>query len=380
LYGKYRHGIASDLEKTVTAMNMIDEMRARWTRPFLVAGLGFLLGTTAFADAPSAGNAPSTQTAQLAQALKMRLAADEAQAAQLENKIASAQDRTGAVQVADLFGESDKDKQARLQHEQAQDSSIASLNERVSDLENTLRQLTGQMEQLDHRVSEFDAKIARMQKDFDYKLCTLSAQQLSAAGGADDQNALPCNGAPVQSNLGGAPAQLGPPPASNGPAHLAPPPGVLGTLPPGAPLPQPTGPQDGPPLQTASIDTRPQFDAALNLLAKAQYDEARAAFRAFADAHPKDDLTPQAVYWVGDIAYVQKDYPNAARAFAEELKKFPSSPRAPESMLRLGQSLLAMNQKKEGCTALAALPKSYPTASKTIEAQAFGARKAADCR
>jgi tol-pal system protein YbgF len=349
----------------VTAMSM--NGGAQWTRPLLVASLGFLLVTTAFADAPPPGVTPSAETARLAQALKARLAADEAQAAQLESKIAAAQERTGGMQVADLFGESDKDKQARLQREQAQDSGIANLNERVSDLENTLRQLTGQMEQLDHRVSEFDAKIARMQKDFDYKLCTLSAQQL-AAGGTDDQNALPCNGTPVQSNLGGAPV------------HLAPPPGVLGTLPPGTPLPQATGSQQGPAMQTASIDTRPQFDAALNLLAKAQYDEARAAFRAFADAHPKDDLTQQAVYWVGDIAYVEKDYPGAARAFAEELKRFSSSPRAPESMLRLGQSLLAMNQKKEGCTALAALPKSYPTASKTIEAQAVAARKTADCR
>jgi len=365
----------------VTAMDMVGNRHARWARPLFVASLGFLLATTAFADAPPAGNTTSAQTAELAQALKTRLAADEAQAALLESKIASAQDRTGTLQVADLFGESDKDRQERLQHEQAQDSSIASLNERVGDLENTLRQLTGQMEQLDHRVSEFDAKIARMQKDFDYKLCTLSAQQLSAAGGADDQNALPCNGTPAQSNpsASAAPAQMGPPPPSNTPIHLAPPPGVLGTLPTGAPLPQTTAPQDGPPLQTASIDTHPQFDAALNLLAKAQYDEARAAFRAFADAHPKDDLTPQAVYWVGDIAYVQKDYQNAAHAFAEEIKRFPSSPRAPESMLRLGQSLLAMNQKKEGCTFLAALPKTYPAASKTVQAQALGARKAADC-
>ena len=154
---------------------------------------------------------------------------------------------------------------------------------------------------------------------------------------------------------------------------------MLGTLPSGSPLPQAGALQDGPPVQTASIDTRPQFDAALNLLAKAQYDEARAAFRAFADTHPKDDLTPQAVYWVGDIAYVQKDYQTAAHTFAEEIKRFGSSPRAPESMLRLGQSLIAMNQKKEGCTFLAALPKTYPAASKTIEAQALGARKAADC-
>jgi len=364
----------------VTVMSRTGEMRARWARPLLVGGFAFLLGTAAFADAPPSGDTPAARSAQTVQALSARLAADEAQAAQLEDRIASAQNPAESMRVADIFGESDEEKAARLQREQAQDSSIASLNQRVSDLEDTLRQLTGQMEQLDHRVGEFDAKIARMQKDFDYKLCALSAQQLSAGTGSDDQNALPCNGMPAQTSPGAtAPAGPGASPASNGPIHLAPPPGVLGTLPPGASLPQSNGPQDSPPLQTASIDTHPQFDAALTLLAKAQYDEARAAFRSFADAHPKDDLTPQAIYWVGDIAYVQKDYQNAAHAFAEEIKKFPSSPRAPESMLRLGQSLLAMNQKKEGCTFLAALPKTYPTASKTIQAQALGARKTAEC-
>jgi tol-pal system protein YbgF len=116
------------------------------------------------------------------------------------------------------------------------------------------------------------------------------------------------------------------------------------------------------------------------MLAKAQYDEARAAFRGFADTYPRDDLAPQAVYWVGDIAYVQKDYAGAARAFAEELKKYPASPRAPESMLKLGQSLIAMNQKREGCTALGALASRYPAASKSVADQAFSARKAAGCR
>jgi tol-pal system protein YbgF len=117
----------------------------------------------------------------------------------------------------------------------------------------------------------------------------------------------------------------------------------------------------------------------MDLLAKAQYDDARSGFRAFADANPKDALAPQAVYWVGDIAFVQKDYPNAARAFAEELKKYPASTRGAESMLKLGQSLLAMNQKQEGCTALAALPSKYPNASATVKGQAAASRKAAGC-
>ncbi len=94
---------------------------------------------------------------------------------------------------------------------------------------------------------------------------------------------------------------------------------------------------------------------------------------------PRTDLASQAIYWVADIAYVQKDYDSATRAFAEVIKKYPTSVRAPDSMLKLGQALLASGQKKEGCTALAALPDKYPKAAKAVLSQGADARKA-NCR
>jgi tol-pal system protein YbgF len=288
------------------------------------------------------------------------------------------------VRVAGLFGESDEEKEARLQHEQNQDDATNKLNEKVRDLEDTVRSLTGTNEELSHRIAELSDKIDRQQKDFEYRLCALAAQQLGASTGQGDSNAVPCPGA-------GATSFNGPPPASSLPPlgnqssqggnggnggngeiaqHLAPPPGVLGTLPVGA---------DRAAAPAANSDTRAQFSNAMNLLAKARYDEASAAFRNFADTYPKDDLASQAVYWVGDIAYVQKDYANAARSFAEVIKKYPTSLRAPDSMLKLGQSLIAAGQKKEGCTALAALPDKYPKAAKAVLSQGADARKAV-CR
>jgi tol-pal system protein YbgF len=310
----------------------------------------------------------------------MRVSVAESEADRLSEQISAMSARPHETKVADLFGESDEEKAARLQHEQAQDSSIATLNQRVGDLEQTLRGLTGQVEQLDHRLSELSERLTRMQKDFDYKLCALSAQQLGASTDSGDESGLPCSAPGQQSGMvspsaGGIPPQA----ASREPIHLAPPPGVLGTLPHSdfGHLPEPSS---APPDELASIDTRPQFESALNMLAKAQYEEARAAFRGFADTYPRDDLAPQAIYWVGDIAFVQKDYAGAARAFAEEIKKYPASPRAPESLLKLGQSLIAMNQKKEGCTALGALASRYPSASKSVTDQALTARKTAGCR
>jgi tol-pal system protein YbgF len=293
-----------------------------------------------------------------------------------------AQAANGEIRVAQLFGESDEEKAARLQHEQNQDTEIANLNDRVGDLESSLRNLTGQVEELDHRLAEMKARMARMQKDYDYKLCTIAAQQLGASTDPDNPNALPCAGGGGQNSAPpSAPAasSISPPSApAAGPVHLAPPPGVLGTLPANQ-----SSAASPPPIQSAAlagIDTRTQFDGAMKLLSQAQYDEASAQFRTFADAHPQDALAPQAVYWIGDIAYVQKDYANAARAFAEEIKKYPTSERAPLSMLKLGQSLIAMNRKREGCTFLDALHAKYPAAEKTVEEQAHAARRAAGCR
>jgi tol-pal system protein YbgF len=324
------------------------------------------------------------------------LNADEMQTQVLSQHLATDRATIGDRRVAQIFGESDEEKAARIQHEQNQDGGIANLNNRVNDLENSLRSLTGQVEQLDHRISEMNSRMERMQKDYDYKLCGIAAQQMGATTDPNDPNALPCAGSAQQSaapqvqsvpqpqpQFTSAPANSIAPPSTpmpqagaNAPVHLAPPPGVLGTIPAGQPGAPPHGIETG---TLASIDTRAQFDGAMKLLSQAQYDEARAQFRTFADTHPQDQLAPQAVYWVGNIAYVQKDYANASRSFAEELKKYPTSPRAPESMLKLGQSLIAMNQKKEGCTFLGALPAKYPHAAKPVAAQALAARKAAGC-
>jgi tol-pal system protein YbgF len=270
---------------------------------------------------------------------------------------------------AGLFGESDEEIAAR-QHEKDQDAALADLTQRVHDLEQSLSRATGDNESLSHQVQVLNDKLERQRKDFEYRLCTIASQQLGAGQG-DDQGgaALPCSGG----SGGGASMSYNapsPPPANaaaqSNVVRLAPPPGVLGTLPAG---------NGGTPVAMANPATRGQFNAALDLLAKARYDDARAAFRSFADSNPGDELTPQAVYWIGDIAYVQKDYAGAAHTFVEQLKKYPTSTRAPDSMLKLGQSLIAMGQIKEGCSALGALASKYPAAPKPILGQAAAARK-----
>ncbi|HTW35004.1 MAG TPA: tol-pal system protein YbgF [Rhizomicrobium sp.] len=327
---------------------------------------------------PTLGNAADDATN--AQPTAAERAHMNALAQQLGDDDAQAQPE----RTADLFGPSDDEKAAAAaaaQREQNQDANIATLNQRAGDLEDQIRKLTGEIEVLNHRLDELDQRIDRMKKDFDYKLCMMSAQQLGSTPGQPD--AIPCGGAGASPQaMPPAQPQQGDAAPPTGVTHLAPPPGVLGTLSQqdaaAAPPPAQAPPQ--PAMQLAANDTHTQFEAAMNLLAKQQYDAASASLQTFVAANPKAPEAPDAYYWIGSVAYLQRDFPSAARAFAEVVKKYPTSPKGPESMLKLGQSFIAMNQKDEGCTALRALPQRYPTATRTVLAQAEAVRKAGGCR
>jgi tol-pal system protein YbgF len=301
---------------------------------------------------------------------------------------------TAPMAQAQLFGPSDDEKAHESDQDQqlsnltAQDQQLQGrlqvLEDKSRSLTETLAGATNANEELRHQIDLLNQKIDQQQKDFAYRLCMVSAQQLGAGG--DDQG-LNCAASGTASAatpppmsggmsagtllppLDGSQTAMAPPPmgsqAFGAPTPLARPPGVLGTLPGGA---APAAPARAP---------SGQFDTAMNLLSRAQYNEAKAGFRAYADANPDDtELSPQAIYWVGNIDYVQKDYAGAIAAFAEQIKKYPKSTRGPDSMLKLGQSLLAMGRTKEGCTTLGAIKSKFPDAPAATLTLATGTRKA----
>jgi tol-pal system protein YbgF len=309
---------------------------------------------------------------------------------------------------AQLFGPSDEEKAREAGQDsgihdlqgttQQQDVRIRGLEDKVRGLTDSLSAAIGANEELNHQIQQQNDKIDRMQKDFAYRLCTLSAQQLGAAdsmncaaAGTPSANVAPQSYSSMQQGM--RPGQALPPIGAvpnggtidatgdggapdNGAAVRGRPPGNLGTLPMGS------GPSSGPPAQLngslAPGGSSAQYDQAMNLMSRAQYDEAAAGFRAYADANPSDsDLAPQAIYWVANISFIRQDYAPAARTFAEVIKKYPKSLRAPDAMLKLAQSFMAMGQKSEGCTTLGLIKSKYPDASPQTLGQAANLRKTA---
>ena len=286
------------------------------------------------------------------------------------------------AQDAQLISNAQAIEQNRQQSEQAQQqlqTQIRDLGDRIRNLTDSLARATGANEELGFQIGQLNGKIEQQSRDFSYRLCVISAQQLgadpnglncaaaSAGGGAPQRSGAPMTLAPGSSLPPIIPNSVAPPPGST---NMGRGPGTLGTLSSSGPAPAMSG---------GGADGR-EFDIAMNLLARAQYNEASAAFRTYADSHADDpDLAPQALYWVGNIAYMQQDYPGAARVFAEQIKKYPKSPRGEDSMLKMGQALAAQGQTRNACTAFAAIRKQYPDASPSTVTAVANARRAANC-
>jgi tol-pal system protein YbgF len=244
---------------------------------------------------------------------------------------------------------------------EAQQPAVPDLNpvmRRIDELEDGIGRLTGQMEELGHQVDQLSQKADRLQKQMDF-------QSAAQAKTATDVPAVPAEGANELASIN--PDQSAPVARPSGA-----PPANLGRIPAGTAMPTPAN---------RPAEPKREFDAAMNLLSRAQYDKASEAFRLYADSHPDEERASDALYWTGDIAYsAKKDYPEAARDFAELLKKYPKSQRAPEGMLKLGLALFELGQTKEGCAALAALPAKYPDAAPTVATRAKNERGEKKCR
>jgi tol-pal system protein YbgF len=109
------------------------------------------------------------------------------------------------------------------------------------------------------------------------------------------------------------------------------------------------------------------------------YSLAEQAFRDFLKKHPNERLMPDAQYWLGEALFQQQRYRDAAESFLAVSTKFEHAGKAPESLLRLGQSLVALNQKEAACATLAEIGRKYPRASAGVKRGVAQEQKRAHC-
>ena len=122
-----------------------------------------------------------------------------------------------------------------------------------------------------------------------------------------------------------------------------------------------------------------QYDFAIDLMKRGQYDQARQAFQEFLQLHPKHELAGNSQYWLGETYYAQGDFKRAGDAFLTGYTTYASSNKAPDSLLKLGMSLVALGNKDAACTVWGELGSRFPQATPAIVARARLERQKAGC-
>jgi TolA-binding protein len=77
--------------------------------------------------------------------------------------------------------------------------------------------------------------------------------------------------------------------------------------------------------------------------------------------------------------FQRQKYREAAEAFLDMSTKHEKSGKAPESLLRLGQSLAALREKEAACATLGEIPRKYPRAAANVKQSVEREQKRVGC-
>ncbi|EKS35316.1 tol-pal system protein YbgF [Afipia clevelandensis ATCC 49720] len=140
------------------------------------------------------------------------------------------------------------------------------------------------------------------------------------------------------------------------------------------------------PNTTASLTTLPpsasprdEFDLGIGYIQRKDYALAEETMRNFAQKYPTDALLPDSQYWLGESLYQRQKYRDAAEVFLGVTTKYETAGKAPDSLLRLGQSLAALKEKEAACAAFGEVTRKYPRASNGVKQGVAREQKRAGC-
>lgn len=254
------------------------------------------------------------------------------------------------------------------------------LDERVDQLEDMVRQLTGRIEEVQFKNSQLNKQLERMQADIDLRFKDLQAAGAGAGAGAGAAAA-----GQSQLSLPGATAGAGDkvnliPPKGADAAGPAPGPQTLGTMSEKDMKRALATQQPAAAAPAKPLDAQGMYDAAYASAQAGDYASAERGFQDFLSKNPNHPLAGNAQYWLGDIAYSKKDFGTAATVFLEGYKKFSKHPKAPDMIYKAGSSFGQLGKKKEACTAFAILFADQPQMPDRVKRAAVAEKQKYECK
>ena len=132
---------------------------------------------------------------------------------------------------------------------------------------------------------------------------------------------------------------------------------ATGTPTPTASAVQPAG-SSGPPSGAPSADTL--YSNGLKDIQSGKYDLARSEFQDYLRYYGSTDLASNAQFYIGEIAYKQKNYQQSIAEYDKVLNNYPKSFKLAPALLHRGMALLELGQKTSGVRDLREVVRRFP--------------------
>ena len=268
---------------------------------------------------------------------------------------------------------------------------------RINEMENTIRQLNGRVEELNFLLLQLQEKLRKMEQDNESRFQEIEEKQTGLSGSSTDVAKIDSQGdtslgkpdpSGEKNSTDGKPeievAVKKPDTASASNSQKGSLPRALGTL---------TFDNDG-----NVVETQPNGPLQLNI-PKGVFDDAstgveaaefgatpnevyQAGFRAFESrnyplsatifktmitAWPKDPKIGEARYYLAESLFWQKKYYQAADLHLDTHRDFPEADTAADNLLGLGLALAGLNQREVACATYAEVLQQYPDSAARLE-------------
>jgi tol-pal system protein YbgF len=129
----------------------------------------------------------------------------------------------------------------------------------------------------------------------------------------------------------------------------------------------------------AEGDPDAEFAAARKLMLDGDYDGAFVAFDRFVKQYGDTPKGAEGRYWLGKNLSVRGDHGGAAGAYIGAIRGWPKTTWAPDAVLELSRSLIALKKPADACQTLDELARRYPKAPAGVLSRAATARVQAKC-
>lgn len=217
-------------------------------------------------------------------------------------------------------------------------AAVNQMDDRLSQLENQVRDLRGKLEELQHQLKVLPQTISKpLAEESKDQISRLFSQEEEKKNRQDKANRLMSESQSPEDE--------------------------------GSTL------KGGPALQ--------RYEEAQEYLAQQSYPEAERALKDIIHHYPADPLVINATYWLGETYYVQKDYAHAAVAFGDAYKAYRkldkstdvknrearkiSFAKAPEALVKLAICLKALGKDAQACVTLDQLRSEFPRLPQNVK-------------